>query len=290
MNHPFFYIVSLVLILSFGSSGIDVARGLTPVLLLFWAAFFIRSLVAKTPEEKEKDKDLAEQAEENRIAQAEAKRIAGLKAAKTRKANKERERKRKDAEAKAEAIEKEKQRQDAEKRKLAQKKFDAVLLKLNNSLPFNTSNKSNEFSNENGDNNRWAEFLKAVRANHTENTKLYLAKIKSLNDDEEYYKIGTTTRDIPDEFLRSTDVELVEVVASHTMKKVLALFAEFHFIREFRPSNNLNKKIEFSESEKVVKSNAIKKIKSLMSRLPEYEAKASGFLGKNLSDNSKQYV
>jgi Na+-transporting methylmalonyl-CoA/oxaloacetate decarboxylase gamma subunit len=193
------------------------------------------------------------------------------------------EKKQKKEDEKVKAAEEKLATKAIQKQMLAQEKLDSILLNLNNSLPFYTNNKSDEFSSENGDDSRWHYVVEAVKSNDIENTELYLVKVKSLNNNEEYYKIGVTTQSISDRFLRSPDVELVGIIASHRMDKRLALFAEFHFIREFRPSNKPDEEIRFSGSTEIVKSNSIKKIRSLMSRLSEYEAKASGFLGKSLS-------
>jgi len=163
---------------------------------------------------------------------------------------------------------------------MEKEKLNTDLIKLNNSLPFYTSNSNDEFSSINGDNNRWHDVLEAVKKCDTTETTLYLVKIKSLNDDDEYYKIGVTTQSIASRFLKSTDSELVEIIASHKMEKRLALFSEFHFIREFRPTELSDGSIKFSGHTEIVKQNSIKKIKSLFLILPEYVEKASKFLNK----------
>ncbi len=160
----------------------------------------------------------------------------------------------------------------------AKEKLDADLSKLRNSLPFYTSNSSNEFSDTNGDNSRWHYVVEAVKKCDTTETILYFVKVKSLNDDDEYYKIGVTTHSIASRFFKSTDAELLEEIASHKMEKRLALFAEFHFIREFRPDDDANDGGGFSGYTEIVKPNSIRKITSLFSTLPEYVTKASSFL------------
>jgi hypothetical protein len=82
------------------------------------------------------------------------------------------------------------------------------------------------------------------------------------------------------------------------MEARLALFAEFHFIREFRPTDNPDgienssvmpddtpKEFQkrFSGYTEVVKDTSVKKILSLMRNLPEYVAKADDLLTKKLT-------
>jgi predicted nucleic acid-binding Zn-ribbon protein len=193
-----------------------------------------------------------------------------------------------EAEAKARAEAEAKARAEAEAKARAEvkEKLDSDLIKLHNSLPFYTSNSSDEFSSGNGDDSRWYKVLEAITKCDTTETTLYLVKVRSLNDDNEYYKIGVTTQSIAARFLKSTDAELEEIIASHVMEKRLALFAEFHFIREFRPTELPDEGKSFSGYTEIVKKNSIKKIKSLFSTLPEYEAKASSFLSKALTDKS----
>ncbi len=168
----------------------------------------------------------------------------------------------------------------------AKEKLDADLINLLKSLPFYTRNSSDEFSSINGDNSRWNYVLKAIKKCDTAEMTLYLTKVKSLNDNNEYYQIGVTTQSIASIFLKSPDSELIEIVASRVMEKRLALFAEFHFIREFRPKESPDEGKGFSGYTKIVKENSIKKIKSLFSTLSEYEAKASSFLSRALTDKS----
>ncbi len=137
-----------------------------------------------------------------------------------------------------------------------------------------------------GDYSRRNDALNAIKRCDIADTTLYLVKVKSLNDDTEYYQIGVTTQSISSKFLKSPDSELVEVISSHLMEKRLALFAEFHFIREFRPKEQPDEEKKFSGYTEIVKKNSIRKIKSLFSTLPEYEAKASSFLSQALTDES----
>jgi len=168
----------------------------------------------------------------------------------------------------------------------AREKLDSDLIKLHDSLPFYTKNLSSEFSSTNGDDSRRNDALNAIKRCDIADTTLYLVKVKSLNDDTEYYQIGVTTQSISSKFLKSPDSELVEVISSHLMEKRLALFAEFHFIREFRPKEQPDEEKKFSGYTEIVKKNSIRKIKSLFSTLPEYEAKASSFLSQALTDES----
>ena len=168
----------------------------------------------------------------------------------------------------------------------AREKFESDLINLHNSLPFFTSNSSDEFSSTNGDNSRWYQALEAIKKCDRGDTILYFVKVKNLNDDNEYYQIGVTTLSIISIFRKSTNEELIEIIASHVMEKRLALFAEFHFIREFRPTEAPYDESKLPGHTKIVKENSINKIKSLFATLPEYEAKASSFLSKALTDQS----
>jgi hypothetical protein len=244
------------------------------LIFIIFAVFIIIILFALITRDKARDKEAAEKRRGTQNAEFEAQE-------KAKKAKVE-------AQAKAEAEAEAKARAEAEAKARAKvkEKLDSDLIKLHNSLPFYTSNSSDEFSSGNGDDSRWYKVLEAIMKCDTTETTLYLVKVKSLNDDNEYYKIGVTTQSIAARFLKSTDAELEEIIASHVMEKRLALFAEFHFIREFRPTELPDEGKSFSGYTEIVKKNSIKKIKSLFSTLPEYEAKASSFLSKALTDKS----
>ena len=230
---------------------------------------------ANTPEAKAEAKAKAEEAKVRFDA-----KMKDLKAEKEAKAKAKLEAKRRKFKAEKEA----KAKVKAEAK--AREKLDSDLIKLHDSLPFYTRNLSSEFSSTNGDDSRRNDALNAIKKCDIAGMTLYLVKVKSLNDDTEYYQIGVTTQSIASKFLKSPDSELVEVISSHLMEKRLALFAEFHFIREFRPKEQPDEEKKFSGYTEIVKENSIRKIKSLFSTLPEYEAKASSFLSQALTDES----
>jgi len=252
------------------------------LIFIIFSVLIIIILFAFSTRDKARDKEAAEKRRVTQNAEFEAQE-------KAKKAKVEAQAKAEaEAEAKARAEAEAKARAEAEAKARAEvkEKLDSDLIKLHNSLPFYTSNSSDEFSSGNGDDSRWYKVLEAIMKCDTTETTLYLVKVKSLNDDKEYYKIGVTTQSIAARFLKSTDAELKEIIASHVMEKRLALFAEFHFIREFRPTELPDEGKSFSGYTEIVKKNSIKKIKSLFSTLPEYEAKASSFLSKALTDKS----
>jgi len=170
-----------------------------------------------------------------------------------------------------------------------QQRLEALIADLHKSLPFYTRNESQELSKSNGDNYRQSQFEKALSNNDTTDTTLYLVKMNILDTDQKLYKIGTTQQAVSTWFLKSPDVELVEILYEYKMKTVLALFAKIHFIREFRPTTNTERAEEstpilnnhpdrghreFSGCTEIVKDNSINKISLLMKDLPEYIAKA----------------
>ena len=191
--------------------------------------------------------------------------------------------------AELDAIAAEKKAEEDLKTSERQKALDKTLTHLQNSLPFYTRNVNGDHSEYNGDDQRWWRVVNAIKEAEPTMTRLYLVKVKDLDTNEEHYKIGVTRQSIADRFLKSPDLELEEIIYSYELDARLALFAEFHFIREFRPTNNPSENdARFSGYTEVIKKNSIRKIKSLMSRLPEYVAKAEEVMEKKLSNNKEK--
>ena len=202
-------------------------------------------------------------------------------------------------EEKLQKKEEEKARLEEERIIIEKKKLDNFLIGLHHSLPFYTRNDSQKYSQYNGDDFRWSNILKTIKSNDTTETSLYLVKVKDLDSGDEHYKVGTTAQEVPNRFLKSPDLELIEVLYEFKMDARFALFAEFHFIREFRATDNpegIEKssvvldgipeepKKRFSGYTEVVKDNSVKKILALMRNLPEYVARADDLLTKKLTD------
>jgi exonuclease VII large subunit len=194
--------------------------------------------------------------------------------------------------------EEERVRIEEEKVRIEQQKLDKFLIGLHHSLPFYTRNDSQKYSQSNGDDFRWNNALNAIKGDDTTETSLYLVKVKDLDVGDEHHKIGTTTQEVSKRFLKSPDLELLEILYEFKMDARLALFAEFHFIREFRPTDNPEgiekssvmlddtpKEFQkrFSGYTEVVKDTSVKKILSLMRNLIEYVAKADDLLTKKLT-------
>ena len=195
-------------------------------------------------------------------------------------------------------LEEERVRLEEERVRIEQQKLDKFLIGLHHSLPFYTRNDSQKYSQSNGDDFRWNNALNAIKSDDTTETSLYLVKVKDLDVGDEHHKIGTTTQEVSKRFLKSPDLELLEIVYEFKMEARLALFAEFHFIREFRPTDNPEgiekssvmlddtpKEFQkrFSGYTEVVKDTSVKKILTLMRNLPEYVAKADDLLTKKLT-------
>jgi hypothetical protein len=195
-------------------------------------------------------------------------------------------------------LEEERVRLEEERVRIEQQKLDKFLIGLHQSLPFYTRNDSQKYSQSNGDDFRWNNALNAIKGDDTTETSLYLVKVKDLDVGDEHHKIGTTTQEVSKRFLKSPDLELLEILYEFKMEARLALFAEFHFIREFRPTDNPEgiekssvmlddtpKEFQkrFSGYTEVVKDTSVKKILSLMRNLIEYVAKADDLLTKKLT-------
>ena len=122
--------------------------------------------------------------------------------------------------------------------------------------------------------------LQASKATDDSVATLYFIKLLSLLENKEYYKIGMTANSVEERFETSTQIELLEVVATFTAARYLVLFAEYHFIREFEITDELSKlpdmsgpDVKFSGSSEVVRANARGKISGFFEKLKGYEDK-----------------
>jgi biotin carboxyl carrier protein len=151
---------------------------------------------------------------------------------------------------------------------------------MQRSLPFYRSVTEEEGSESHAGNLRWKGVLQAIKATDDSVATLYFVKLLSLLDNKEYYKIGMTAKSVEERFETSTQIELLEVVATFTAARYLVLFAEYHFIREFEITDELSKlpdmsgpDVKFSGSSEVVRANARGKISGFFEKLKGYEDK-----------------
>jgi FtsZ-interacting cell division protein ZipA len=105
---------------------------------------------------------------------------------------------------------------------------------LKSNLPFYTSNRPPSAELAEHDKKMWEDVTKLVNAHDAAQATLYFVKIKSLLDDNEYYKIGITTVGVKARLQKSTQVELIQTVCSFSTELWKAAFLEYHFLREFR--------------------------------------------------------
>ena len=176
------------------------------------------------------------------------------------------------AQAKLEA---EQFRAEEEKRKHNVYRQSLIILKKN--LPFYCSSKDIEGSSGHVDSLTWQDANDAVRNIDSSNLTLYLVRIKNQLDGETYERIGVTSKPVADVFKRSTEVELMEVLAECSAERWYVLFLEYHLLREFRPTNEVSDalgitppKVEFSGMSKIIRPNALEKITGYINSLPEH--------------------
>jgi hypothetical protein len=185
-----------------------------------------------------------------------------------------------EAEAEAEAkLERDLQKQREQDEYHANRVTDALSL-MQKSLPFYCSVTDEEGSESHAGKLRWKETLKAIQVTDESDATLYFVKLLSLLDNKQYYKIGITTKSVEERFETSTQIELLEVVATFNAARYLVLFLEYHFIREFEITDELSKLpdmsgpgVKFSGSSEVVRANARGKISGFFEKLKDYEDK-----------------
>jgi len=173
-----------------------------------------------------------------------------------------------------------KQREQDEQDERDENRVTNTIALMQRSLPFYCSVTEEEGSESHAGKLRWKDVLQAVKATDESNATLYFVKLLSLLDNKEYYKIGITTKSVEERFETSTQIELLEVVATFTAARYLVLFAEYHFIREFEITDELSKlpdmsgpDVKFSGSSEVVRANARGKISGFFEKLKGYEDK-----------------
>ena len=179
--------------------------------------------------------------------------------------------------------EKEKAREIARQEKeaadlvIAEENFKLRLSTLKTNLPFHTSKKTPSAELADHDKGMWDDVTKLVKEQDSKKATLYFVKIRSLMDDNEYYKIGMTTAGVKARFKKSTQVELLETLCSFDTELYKAAYLEYHFLREFRlydglagSLGELRPEVGFSGYTEVVRSNSVSKISEFFSELGVY--------------------
>ena len=148
---------------------------------------------------------------------------------------------------------------------------------LKSNLPFHTSKKPPSAELAEHDKRMWDDVKKLVKEQDSKKATLYFVKIRSLMDDNEYYKIGMTTAGVKARFKKSTQVELLETICSFDTELWKAAYLEYHFLREFRLYDGLSTSIGeqrpevgFSGYTEVVRSNSVNKISEYFEELGTY--------------------
>jgi hypothetical protein len=151
------------------------------------------------------------------------------------------------------------------------------LAPLTANLPFYPSKKTPSTELAEHDKNMWEDVTRLVKNEDSEKTTLYFVKLRSLMDDQEYFKIGITTTGVETRFKKSTQLELLEIIKVFDTEKWKAAFLEYHFLREFRLYDGLSTSIGeqrpdvgFSGYTEVVRSNSINKISEYFEELNVY--------------------
>ena len=179
--------------------------------------------------------------------------------------------------------EKEKAREIARQEKeaadlvIAEENFKLRLSTLKTNLPFHTSKRTPSAELADHDKGMWDDVTKLVKEQDSKKATLYFVKIKSLMDDNEYFKIGMTTVGVKARFKKSTQVELLETLCSFDTELYKAAYLEYHFLREFRlydglagSLGELRPAVGFSGYTEVVRSNSVSKISEFFGELGVY--------------------
>ena len=159
----------------------------------------------------------------------------------------------------------------------ATKKLEEHFTALKSNLPFYISTITPSAELADHDKKMWGDVTKLVEEQYSKKATLYFVKIKSLMDDNEYYKIGITSARVEARFEKSTQLELIEVIKAFDTKKWKAAFLEYHFLREFRLYDALSTSIGeqrpevgFSGYTECVRSNSVNKISGYFEKLDVY--------------------
>ena len=151
------------------------------------------------------------------------------------------------------------------------------LAPLTANLPFYPSKKTPSTELAEHDKNMWEGVTRLIKNEDSEKTTLYFVKLRSLMDDQEYFKIGITTTGVETRFKKSTQLELLEIIKVFDTEKWKAAFLEYHFLREFRLYDGLSTSIGeqrpevgFSGYTEDVRSNSVNKISEYFEELDFY--------------------
>ena len=175
-------------------------------------------------------------------------------------------------------------KKDDDERELAEKtkaalaeKLAQQFITLKTNLPFYISNRTPSAELADHDKKMWEDVTKLVQEQDSKQATLYFVKIRSLLDDNEYYKIGITAAGVKARFQKSTQVELLETVCSFDTELWIAAYLEHHFLREFRlydglasSLGELRPEVAFSGYTEVVRSNSVNKISTFFGELDVY--------------------
>ena len=189
----------------------------------------------------------------------------------------ETDRQRKVEEAKQHEVEAARKKKEDDERELAAEKLTKKFTSLKANLPFYISNRTPSAELSDHDKKMWEDVTKLVQEQDSKQATLYFVKIRSLLDDNEYYKIGITAAGVKARFQKSTQVELLETVCSFDTELWKAAYLEYHFLREFRlydglasSLGELRPEVAFSGYTEVVRSNSVNKISTFFGELDVY--------------------
>jgi len=196
----------------------------------------------------------------------------------------EADKQRKAEEAKQHEVEAARKKKENDEREFAEmtkvalvEKLKQQFVTLKTNLPFYISNRTPSAELADHDKKMWEDVTKLVQEQDSKQATLYFVKIRSLLDDNEYYKIGITTVGVKARFQKSTQVELLETVCSFDTELWKAAYLEYHFLREFRlydglasSLGELRPEVGFSGYTEVVRSNSVNKISEFFSELGVY--------------------
>jgi len=179
---------------------------------------------------------------------------------------------------KAGQAKKDEELESARKEKLvAAEKLTKKFTSLKSNLPFYISNRTPSAELADHDKKMWEDVTELVQKRDSKQATLYFVKIRSLLDDNEYYKIGITTTGVKARFQKSTQLELLETVCSFDTELWKAAYLEYHFLREFRlydglasSLGELRPEVGFSGYTEVVRSNSVNKISEFFGELDVY--------------------
>ena len=235
------------------------------VVILVLGIIALPILITKSSINEERRIKLAKSKAQHRLQEENANRVKEEARRQGRKeADKQRRAEKADKQRRAEKAKQDDERESARKVKLVRaEKLAQQLTALKSNLPFYISNRTPSAELSDHDKKMWEDVTKLVQEQDSKKAILYFVKIRSLLDDNEYYKIGITTAGIEARFKMSTQVELLETVCSFDTELWKAAYLEYHFLREFRlydglasSLGELRPEVGFSGYTEVVRSNS----------------------------------